>query len=240
MRTDDELPAWLNTLRDTLSDPGTPYRFTQQERRPAAVLILFGEGADGPDLLFIERSSLLRSHPGQMAFPGGGFEPDDHDLAATALREAHEETGLDPDGVDVFGELATIEVPISGYRVTPELGWWRRPSPVTAADPGEVASVHRIPIAELTEPANRFAMTHPSGRIGPGFLIGDLLIWGLTAHMVNGVLSRGGWQRPWDRHRTMAVPQRYLGRPENTDPGPDVVDDREDDLELAEEQPDDR
>lgn len=230
MIEDGQLPEWLDPLRSSLTDPGTPYEFTDQERRPAAVLILFGESPEGPDLLFIERSAALRSHPGQVAFPGGGFEPDDHDLAATALREAQEETGLDPAGVQMFGELATIEVPVSGYRVTPELAWWRRPSPVTAADPGEVASVHRIPIATLTDPAHRYAMTHPGGRIGPGFLIDELLIWGLTAHMLNGVLSRGGWQRPWDRSRTMAVPQRYLGRPAAI----------EDDLDLMKEQSDDQ
>jgi hypothetical protein len=105
-----------------------------------------------------------------------------------------------------------VEVPVSGFRVTPVLGWWRRPSPVAVVDPGEVASVRRIGLTTLTEPENRFVMLHPSGRVGPGFLIGDLLIWGVTAHLLNGVLTMGGWQRPWNCHRTMEVPERYLGR----------------------------
>jgi hypothetical protein len=75
-----------------------------------------------------------------------------------------------------------------------------------------VASVRRISLATLTDPDNRYVMLHPSGRVGPGFLIGDLLIWGVTAHILNGVLTRGGWQRPWNRNRTMEVPERYLGR----------------------------
>ncbi|SDS53682.1 NUDIX hydrolase [Microlunatus soli] len=222
MSPDDGVPAWLDTLRNSLDDPGTPHTFTEEERRPAAVLILLGEdtlpGPDGgapvggPDLLFIERAAGLRSHPGQVAFPGGGYEPGDHDLADTALRESVEETGLDRDGVQVLGELATIEVPISGYQVTPVLGWWRRPSPIGVVDPGEVAAVLRIPIARLADPENRFTMTHPSGRYGPGFFIGELLIWGLTAYMVDGVLTRGGWQQPWDRRRTKNIPDRYLGR----------------------------
>jgi 8-oxo-dGTP pyrophosphatase MutT (NUDIX family) len=206
------IPGWLDQLRSTMDDPGEPYRPTELKRRPAAVLILFGEGADGPDLLFIERAAGLRSHPGQVAFPGGGHEDGDRNLADTALREAAEETGLDPNGVTILGDLATVEVPISGYRVTPVLGWWSRPSSVGVVDPGEVASVRRLSIAELTDPANRYLITHPGRRFGPGFLVGDFLIWGLTAHMLNGVLTRGGWQRPWDEDRTFDIPDRYLGR----------------------------
>ena len=206
------IPGWLDQLRATLDDPGEPYRQTELERRPAAVLILFGDGPNGPDLLFIERAAGLRSHPGQVAFPGGGSEDVDHNLADTALREAVEETGLDSYGVTILGDLATVEVPISGYRVTPVLGWWSAPSPVGVVDPGEVASVRRVPIAELTDPANRYLITDRGRRFGPGFLIGDFLIWGLTAHMLDGVLTRGGWQRPWDANRTFDIPDRYLGR----------------------------
>lgn len=227
MRRDDAPPIWLDTLRASLQDPGKPHTFTALERRPAAVLILLGEGSAedsaaasqnsghddaGPQLLFIERAAGLRSHPGQIAFPGGGYEPGDRDLADTALRESVEETGLDRDGVQILGELATIEVPISGYQVTPVLGWWRRPSSVAVVDPGEVAAVLQIPISRLADPDNRYTMTHPNGRYGPGFFIGELLIWGLTAHMLDGVLTRGGWQQPWDRRRTKEIPDRYLGR----------------------------
>jgi 8-oxo-dGTP pyrophosphatase MutT (NUDIX family) len=220
--TDEVLPAWLDRLRSSLSETERDLVADTSDGRPAGVLVLFGEAQDGPDLLFIQRASSLRSHPGQMAFPGGGIEPDDVDLVGAALREAEEETGLDPAGVEVFGELAPIGVRVSGFHVTPVLAWWRAPSPVSAMDPAEVASVHRISIARLTDPQNRYVMVHPSGYHGPGFLIDELLIWGFTGHVLNGILTRGGWQRSWDRNRTMAVPSRYLGRQTPVEPDLDA------------------
>lgn len=205
------LPEWLLPLRNSLSDPERTLSAAPSGGRPAGVLVLFGEGAYGPDLLFIERSSSLRDHPGQVAFPGGGLEDSDADLVAAALREAEEETGLDPAGVEVFGELQPLGLSVSDFRVTPVLGWWREPSPVGVVDPGEVAAVQRVPIAELTKAENRYLMVHPSGHRGPGFLIDGLLIWGFTADVLDGILTRGGWQRRWDERRTMAVPSRYLG-----------------------------
>ena len=68
------------------------------------MLVLFGDGPDGPDLLLIERARDLRSHAGQPAFPGGAIDPGDVDAVGAALREAAEETGLDPAGVDVVGD----------------------------------------------------------------------------------------------------------------------------------------
>lgn len=206
------LPDWLQPLRDSLSDPERRLVAAPSEGHPAGVLVLFGEAAYGPDLLFIERSSALRNHPGQVAFPGGRLEDGDADLVAAALREAEEETGLDPAGVQVFGELEPLRLSVSDFRVTPVLGWWREQSPVGVVDPGEVAAVQRVPISELTSATNRYLMVHPSGHRGPGFLIDGLLIWGFTAYVLDGILTRGGWQRPWDRGRTMAVPSRYLGR----------------------------
>jgi len=205
------LPDWLLPLRDSLSDPERTLSAAPSDGRPAGVLVLFGESAYGPDLLFIERSSSLRNHPGQVAFPGGRLEDTDADLVAAALREAQEETGLDPAGVEIFGELEPLGLSVSDFRVTPVLGWWREQSPVGVVDPGEVAAVQRVPITELTNADNRYLMVHPSGHRGPGFVIDGLLIWGFTAYVLDGILTRGGWQRPWDQDRTMAVPSRYLG-----------------------------
>src|SRR5450631_2218053 len=141
--------------------------------RESAVLVLFGEGTDGPDVLLIERSGHSRQHPGQAAFPGGAVEPDDDGPAATALREAAEETGLDPAGVEVLAVLPALWVPPSGFLVVPVLAWWRQPSVVAAADPNEVAAVARLPIAWLADPANRFMARHPSGYVGAAFEVDD-------------------------------------------------------------------
>lgn len=163
------------------------------------MLVLFGEGPYGPDVLVIERAADMRSHPGQPAFPGGAVDPGDSGPAAAALREAVEETGLDPDGVEVFAALPALYLPPSGYVVTPVLAWWPRPSVVRAVDPGEVARVARVPLTELTEPANRLRLHHPSGWVGPAFRVGGLLVWGFTAGLLDRLITLGGWERPWDR-----------------------------------------
>lgn len=177
--------------------------------RQAAVLILIEVRPTGPAILFVERSRQLRNHAGQIAFPGGGIEPDDVDLADAALREAGEETGLDRRGVAILGAFPAAHVAVSGFDVSAVIGWWHTPGPV-APDPSEVESVRVIDVAELTEPANRAQVHHPSGYVGPAFIIDDWLIWGLTAHFVDGLLDLAGWTRPWDRDRTIEIPERYL------------------------------
>lgn len=183
-----------------------------QGGRASAVLILIGPGDDGrgPDLVFVERAATMRHHAGQIALPGGGVDPTDTDLAATALREAYEETGLDPTGVAVIGSLPPAHVAVSGFDVTAVVGWWERPSPVSAADPAEVAAVHQVPVADLMDPGNRASAVHPSGYVGPAFTIGELFIWGLTAHLVDAVADLAGWTRPWDHGRRVPIPARFM------------------------------
>jgi 8-oxo-dGTP pyrophosphatase MutT (NUDIX family) len=176
--------------------------------RESAVLVLFGEGASGPDVLLIERSRDLPHHAGQAAFPGGLAEPDDDGPAATALREAVEETGLDPAGVEVLLVLPRLWVPPSGFVVVPVLAWWRAPSAVRAVDPAEVAAVARVPISALVDPANRYRVRHRSGNIGPAFDVGDLFIWGFTGGLLSGLLDAAGWSRPWDEGDVRALPER--------------------------------
>ncbi|MGH3495022.1 MAG: NUDIX hydrolase, partial [Sciscionella sp.] len=106
--------------------------------RCAAVLVLFGIGADGePDLLLTRRADTLGSHAGQVAFPGGGSEAGDDGPVATALREAAEEVGLRSSAVQPLALLPTLHVPVSRYTVTPVLGYWSRPEPVGVMDPAE-------------------------------------------------------------------------------------------------------
>jgi 8-oxo-dGTP pyrophosphatase MutT (NUDIX family) len=199
-------PSWLQPLVDALPSvrPEDLSRFLPPAEggRSSAVLILFGDGPDGPDLLFIERAATLRSHAGQPAFPGGALDDTDAGAVAAALREAQEEVGLAPAGVDVLGTLPDLWLPPSGFVVTPVLGWWRDPHDVGVVDVAEVAAVVRVPIAELADPANRLSVTHPSGWIGPAFDVRGLVVWGFTAGLTDRLLALGGWEQPWDRSRT--------------------------------------
>jgi len=199
--TESELPEWLRPL--AIRAPGltgadlSRHLPPQEGGRESAVLILLGEGAAGPDILIIEKAAELRSHAGQPAFPGGAVEAGDTDVVATALREAKEETGLDPDGVEVVAVLPQLWVPPSGFVVTPVLAWWREPSRVYPADPGEVASVHRVPVSELVDPANRVVVRHPSGFVGPAFRVRGLVVWGFTGGLLDRLLDLAGWSLPW-------------------------------------------
>ena len=202
-----DIPAFLQPLATAVDGVAATRltRFTPPDEggRRAAVLALFGEGGSGPDLLICERAHTMRSHAGQPAFPGGAIDEGDADECAAALREAQEETGLDPAGVTVFGALPDLWVPVSGFIVSPMLGWWHDPVPVRPVDAAEVASVHRVPIAELADPQYRVRVRHPSGYIGFGFQVRGLLVWGFTAGLINGLLDLGGWAQPWDNSRVV-------------------------------------
>lgn len=203
------VPDWLVPLIDATTDLDgeqlSKFLPPDDGGRRSAVLILFGEQEHGPDVLLIQRAPDMRSHAGQPAFPGGAEDPDDGGSVATALREAQEETGLDPRGVHVLLELPDLWLPPSGFVVTPVLAWWREPSPVSVVDTREVAAVFRVPLTELTDPGNRVTVRHPSGYLGPGFEVREMLVWGFTAGLLDKILALGGWERPWDHARIVEV-----------------------------------
>lgn len=193
--------------------------------RDASVLMLFGHGTeprtpagrdelerlDGlgvadVDIVLLQRASTLRNHAGQPAFPGGARDEGDGSASFTALREAEEETGLDPSGVDVVGTLEPLFVPPSSFDVTPVVGWWREPMAVAAMDQAESALVARVAIADLVAPGNR-GMFSPMDRpfSTPVFDLGIMRPWGFTAGLLDWSLETLGWAREWDRDRMIHV-----------------------------------
>ena len=217
--TNDQRPAppWLAELAAALAAMPVPplLRPPAGTGRPSAILVLFGSAGPGaggsdPDLLLIQRRPGLRRHGGQPAFPGGAIEPGDAGPVQAALREAAEEVGLDPSGVEVIGTAPELFISRSGFRVIPVLGWWRRPVPVGPADPAEVAAAARVRVRDLADRANRLTVRHPSGAAGPAFRAGGMLVWGFTAALIDVLLSLGGWERPWDASRVEDLPAEML------------------------------
>jgi len=210
---DAGLPAWWDTLTERVaavrvSDFRGGIPPEDNDGRPGAVLMLLGDEGDGPFTVLIERAATLRNHAGQCAFPGGATDPGDDGPAGTALRESTEEVGLRPETVRIVATLPELWLGVSRFLVTPVLAWWQRPHPVTALDPGEVARVERLPLADLADPANRFRVRHPSGYVGPAFRVNAMLVWGFTGALVDRLLDFGGWSVPWDRNRV--EPLRFL------------------------------
>jgi 8-oxo-dGTP pyrophosphatase MutT (NUDIX family) len=221
----DGLPGWWEPLLSRVPDLRTEdfaLAPPAEDGRPSAVLVLLGEQRPGePDLLVLQRAATMRNHAGQPAFPGGAADPDDRDPAATALREANEEVGLDPASATVLTTLPRLGIPVSRFVVTPVLAWWHSPHPVSAQDQAEVAHVARLPIAELVDPANRIRVRHPgSGYVGAAFQVRGMVVWGFTAGVIAKLLDLAGWTRPWEPGRVMDLP---VSVPATTPAGTDEV-----------------
>lgn len=207
------LPDWLRPLATAVATlrPEQLSMFLPPETggRASSVLILLGEDdagpGTGPDVLLMQRSATLRQHAGQPSFPGGAAEADDTDEVATALREAAEEAGVDPAGVQVVAALPALWLPPSGFVVTPVLAWWHTPSPLVA-QASEVELLRRVPVTELVDPAVRCRVRHPSGYSGPAFDIDGMLVWGFTAGLLDRVLELAGWAVAWDHDRVLELP----------------------------------
>ncbi|HSV40961.1 MAG TPA: CoA pyrophosphatase [Nocardioidaceae bacterium] len=216
----EDLPDWLKPLAERLltmrgEDLSAFVPPEDANPREGAVLVLFGEGPEGPDLLLTERGHDMRSQPAQVSFPGGSMDPGETAVEG-ALREAHEETGLDPAGVEIIGVLPRIWLPPRNFAVATVIGYWRDPSPVSVVDPIEVHAVFRQPVEKLLDPARRFSVKHPLGWAGPGWMVGpddDVLLWGFTANIINAIFDFVGWTREWDATDVRGLPDRHLDWP---------------------------
>lgn len=209
------LPAWWEPLASRAAvarrSDFTRWPTPPVGGRRSAVLVLLGEqDSTGPDVLVLQKSTTLRNHAGQPAFPGGAAEPEDVDAPATAMREATEEVGLDPESTTVVATFPRLWIPVSGYVVTPVLAWWHAPHPVRPVDLAEVARVERLPVRELVDSANRLRVRHPSGYVGPAFDVRGMLVWGFTAGILNTLLDLAGWAQPWDESRVADLPAALI------------------------------
>lgn len=166
-----------------------PHRMSLEDARDAAVLIPI-VAQPKPTLLFTVRSDSLSSHRGQIAFPGGAIDPADASTAAAALRETEEELGIAPDQVEVIGELDAFPTFVSGYVVTPVVGWLAEPPEITP-NPAEVAAVLHVPVDELVEDIRSEAGFTHGDRTYPteAWVWNDHVIWGVTARIIRSFLG---------------------------------------------------
>ena len=207
----EEAVRRLEPLPDVLPDPPQaliPVFIETGERRPrprwdpeddtarrAAVLVLvFPDEAGEARLVLTERVDRGGNHSGEVSFPGGGAEPDDADAAATAMREAYEEVGLDAEaaGVRVLGTLGTRWIPVSNYRVTPVVAVAAR-RPMLVAQPTEVATILEAPVEAFLPHGEVVMVERQFDEFGlryGGYPVEGLHVWGMTA-MVLG--SLGAW-----------------------------------------------
>ncbi len=159
--------------------------------RPAGVLAAFVLQDGVPHVILTKRSSALKHHPGQIAFPGGKQDETDADVVAAALREAQEEVGLDPAQVEVLGCLPTHET-VTSFLVTPVVARVRG-SFAPRPEPGEVAEVFTVPLAHVTDPA-RFSVQSLRwrGMRRSYYTVpyGPYYIWGATARILRGLAER--------------------------------------------------
>lgn len=199
----EDFQSRLRTALSTVK----PQRVTVEGARAAAVLIPV-VGRPEPSLIFTVRTDTLSSHKGQIAFPGGKIDPEDPSPEQAALRETHEELGLEPDLVRIIAELDTTPTFVSGYTVTPFVGWIDE-TPELTPNPREVAKVLQVPIEALSEGIRREAGFRHGGRNFPteGWVWEDHVIWGVTARILRsflsqladaGLASRPGETRSWD------------------------------------------
>jgi 8-oxo-dGTP pyrophosphatase MutT (NUDIX family) len=153
----------------------------------AGVLMLLFPDKSRLNTVFIRRTSFMKNHAGQIAFPGGQFESKDKDLMGTALRETDEEIGVNPNHIEIIGQLSPIYVKVSNFFIQPFIGWSTF-TPAFQIDINEVTGIHIIPVEDLVNPETlqiqKVDTMHGFNEF-PGYLIDDIFIWGATAMILS-------------------------------------------------------
>ncbi|MBO0796552.1 MAG: CoA pyrophosphatase [Ktedonobacteraceae bacterium] len=170
------------------------------QARKAAVLLPFFERGGDLCLAFIRRASTLRAHSGEIAFPGGSVDPGDSSLAMTALREAQEEIGLEPQRVEPLGVLEPVFTVVSNYLITPVVAYLPQGLGEMHLQQSEVAELLIIPLRELADPTIAHVeiwQRNGTARTVYFYDCGPYRIWGATGRMLHallGLLHSGEWE----------------------------------------------
>jgi 8-oxo-dGTP pyrophosphatase MutT (NUDIX family) len=181
----------LDHIRARL-DAYTPSYIDEPSLARAAVLLPLYDARDEPHVLFTVRSELVEHHKGQISFPGGAHDPDDRDLAHTAVRETFEEIGVAMDHVEIIGQLDEM-ITVSNFLVRPFVGRITQPGPYPFAHSEiEVAEILEVPLTHLRDEAN--VVVEPRMYQGReiqaySYRFGHHLIWGATARILKQFLD---------------------------------------------------
>ena len=177
-------------LREVLLDPAQAAALEVHGRTDAAVLVPLFLVGDEPHVVLTRRRDDLRRHAGEISFPGGRQDPEDVDLCATALREAHEEIGLAPDGVELIGALQPTPTIATNYAVYPFVGLIE-PGQAWRPAEAEVAAVLELPLQALRNGYGRRRMLRRGVPFRTDtYVVDDHLVWGATARMLADLFDR--------------------------------------------------
>ena len=188
----DREPDWLDNIRTRVARHRAeqPKPSFTSALRPAAVLVLLIDSDNGPNILLTERAAALANYPGLLVFPGGTTEPRDDGPAATALREAGEETGIDPTHVHIIGSLPPLELPATGFLVTPVVGWSTRLQLTDTFNSEEVAVAVQIPLRDIANTLDRTHAGRTTDTSHTHFRVGGTAVGDMTYAVIDSLLNQ--------------------------------------------------